>query len=146
MKRTGFVLAFVATVSMTVLPATPSFAAMPVTRSIANLQTTLADQAAAHVRSGDLAVLSPAQMTALARSNPNLHSKLLRASKAGTMPSLTPSEKRLVRSLSARNVDSVKAGAVWVPGWVIVVLVAIPVLLILWWLFMKPRPAVVARS
>jgi len=140
MKRTGFVLAFVAAVSMTVLPATPSFAAMPVTRTIANLQTGIAEQTVAH------AVLSPAQMAKLARSNPSLHSKLVRASKAGTMPSLTASEKRLVRSLSAQNVDAVKAGAVWVPGWVIVVLVAIPVLLILWWLFLKPKQAVVARS
>src|SRR5687767_13342653 len=60
MKRTGFALAFVAAIAMTVTPVAPSFAAAP------KQQTSTNQALAEHAGRGDVVVLSPAQMNELA--------------------------------------------------------------------------------
>lgn len=126
MKRIGFALAFVATIAMTVMPVAPSFAA-------AQKQQIPANQALAeHAARGDVVVLSPAQMNALAVSKPALHAKLAAAHQTGTVPKLTSSEKRHVAALTQSNINQIKAGdgGVWL---VVVVAVAVAVLLLFWW-------------
>jgi hypothetical protein len=117
------VLALLATVSMTALPVTPSLAA-------STPQTTTEQKMATYARKGDLAILSQAQMSVLAQSNPTLHAKLLKASQNGTVPKLNAAEKAQVRQLTAANIDAFRAGdpaTVW-----IIVAVSAVVLLLLW--------------
>lgn len=63
-----------------------------------------------HTRSGNLAVLTKQQMIEIGRTNPDLHARLVEASKAGTIPQLSWSERRLLRQLSLATVASIKAG------------------------------------
>jgi hypothetical protein len=123
MKRTGFALAFMATIAMTVVPVAPSFAAAPQDKAAA--QQALAD----HAQRGDVVVLSPAQMNQLAISKPALHAKLAAAHQSGKIPSLTASEKRTVTALTKQNIADIKAGDGG--AWIVVAVVAI-VVLFLW--------------
>jgi hypothetical protein len=115
-SRFGFVLTVLSALAMAVLPAMPSFAAQRAPVSATN--QTLAD----HAARGDIVVLSPEQMSALAFSNPALHAKLTATHNTGSVPKLTPAEKRIVTALTAQNMDAIKAG-VW-HAWVIVAIVA----------------------
>jgi len=123
MKRTGFALAFMATIAMTVMPVAPSFAAAPKQQMSAN--QALAESAAR----GDVVVLSPAQMNQLSVSNPALHAKLSAAHQSGAIPKFTQSEKRYVTMLTKQNIADIKAGDGG--AWVVVAVVAV-VLLLLW--------------
>lgn len=114
--RFGFVLTLLSAMAMTVLPAMPSFAGTRAPVSAAN--QALAD----HAARGDIVVLSQEQMGALALSNPALHAKLWTAHQNGTVPKLTPAEKRTVAALTAQNMDAIKAGHI-VHAWVIVAIV-----------------------
>lgn len=124
MRRTGFALALLSAIAMTVVPVAPSFAAAPKAQMSAN------EELAAHAVRGDVIVLSPTQMDELAVSNPALHSKLAAAHQAGTIPHLTKAEKRLVTAMTQQNVADIKAGSP-AAAWIIVAVVAV-VLLILW--------------
>ncbi|MBX6426716.1 MAG: hypothetical protein IRZ09_12435 [Variibacter sp.] len=115
MRRTSFALALLASVSMTIIPVAPSQAAAPARAATTN--ELVARQAA----NGNLVVLSQAQMSELARAHPRLHAKLAAAYAKGTVPTLTKAEKRLVRAMTAQNLDDIKAG---VEGWVVVAIVA----------------------
>lgn len=67
-------------------------------------------------------------MSQLAVSHRALHNKLLRP--ARTVPKLTVAEKKMVRTMTASNMDAFKAGdpaTVW-----IVVAITVVVLLLLW--------------
>jgi hypothetical protein len=126
MKRTGFALAFVAAIAMTVTPVAPSFAAAPKQQMSTN------QALAEHAARGDVVVLSPAQMNELAVSKPALHSKLAAAHRTGTVPKLTSSEKRYVAALTQSNISQIKAGdGVWIVVVVAAVLVAL--WLLFWW-------------
>jgi hypothetical protein len=126
MKRTGFALAFVAAIAMTVTPVAPSFAAAPKQQMSTN------QALAEHAARGDVVVLSPAQMNELAVSKPALHSKLAAAHRTGTVPKLTSSEKRYVAGLTQSNISQIKAGdGVWIVVVVAAVLVAL--WLLFWW-------------
>jgi hypothetical protein len=118
MRKTGFALALLSTIAMTVVPVTPSFAAAK--HRSAHHQA-LVD----HAARGDVIVLSPVQMDQLAASNPALHGKLAAAHRAGQVPSLTKSEKQLVNALTQQNMADIKAGAFPVVGWVIIAVVAL---------------------
>jgi hypothetical protein len=123
MRKMGLVLALLSTMSMTVLPVAPSFAAT-------SAPVSTEQKLAKYAKSGDLAVLSQAQMSRLAVSHPALHNKLLKASQNGTVPKLTAAEKKMVRTMTASNMDAFKAGdpaTVW-----IVVAITVVVLLLLW--------------
>jgi hypothetical protein len=122
MRKTGFALAMIATIAMTVVPVAPSFAAAPAPKSA---EQKFVD----HARRGDIAILSTAQMRAIAQSNPKLHAKLMRAYETSTVPRLTAAEKKYVRDVTQKNLATFKAGDG--SGWIIVAVVAI-VLLILW--------------
>lgn len=126
MQRTGFALALLATIAMTVVPVAPSFAAAPKQDRAAAQQALVK-----HAAKGDIIVLSPAQMNQLAASNPALHSKLATAHQAGKVPKLSPAEKRHVAALTQQNMAQIKAGDITTAGWVIIAVSAI-VLLLLW--------------
>ena len=114
MRKISFALALLASVSMTIIPVTPSQAASPARSAPAQ------ELVATHAANGNLAVLSPEQMDQLARTNPRLHAKLQTASVKGTVPKLSASEKQLVRKMTAQNMDQIRAG---VHGWAIVAIV-----------------------
>lgn len=149
MKKFGFVLAFVACMSFTLFPVLPAAAASSGSTP-AESQRVLVQ----HAARGDLVIVSPEQMQSLAQSNPRLHSKLERANRAGTIPQLTQSERRIVNAMTVDNLDRMKAG--WDPatGWIIVGVVAAILLVLLWQplicanfpgaLFCPPAVAVVA--
>lgn len=115
MRKVSFALALLATVSMTLIPVTPSYAA---SRARAETPSELVVKHASH---GNLAVLSQAQMAELARTHPRLHARLAAAAAKGTVPKLSKAERKLVRSMTAQNMNDIKAG---VDGWVIVAIVA----------------------
>lgn len=113
--RFAFVLSVLAATAMVVLPAAPAFAS--VERPAAASNQLIYD----HAVRGNVAVLSPEQMGALAVSNPKLHAKLVAAHQNGSVPKLTPAEKRTVKQLTAQNLDAIKAGWAW--GWTVVAIV-----------------------
>lgn len=125
MRKTGFALALLSALAMTVVPVAPSFAASKTDASAA--RQTISDYAAR----GDILVLSPAQMDQLATSNPVLHAKLAAAHEAGRVPHLTKSEKRIVQTMTQANMNDIKAGAWPAVTWIIIAVSAV-VLLILW--------------
>lgn len=145
MRKMGLVLALLSTVSMTVLPVAPSFAAAP--------QDSKQQQFIRHAERGDIVVLSPTQMSALEQSNPSLHAKLLAANKTGKVPHLTKAEKALVRSLTQQNMGDIKAG--WAAGWIVVAIVGGVLLVWLWqpvvcktftWAWFCPAPILVTKG
>jgi len=126
MQRTGFALAFLAAIAMTVMPVTPSFAASPKQDKAAAQQAL-----ATHAEQGDVIVLSPAQMEQLAVSNPALHAKLAAAQQTGQVPSLSPAEKRYVTALTQQNMDQIKAGDPSTAAWIIIGVSVVVLLLLL---------------
>jgi hypothetical protein len=122
MKKLGFVLALFAAFSMTVLPVAPSYAAAPK----ASAEQALAD----HAARGNIAVLSQAQLSALAASNPALYSKITTARDTGKVPHFTAAEKQTLRGMTAQNMDAFKAGDA---GLTIIIVVASVILLLLLW-------------
>jgi hypothetical protein len=115
MRKMSFALALLATVSMTFIPVAPSYAASR------DRATTANELVVKHAANGNLAVLSQAQMAQLARTHPSLHARLAKAAAKGTVPKLSKAEKRLVRTMTAQNMNDIKAG---VNGWVVVAIVA----------------------
>jgi hypothetical protein len=113
--RFAFVLSVVSALSMVVLPAMPAFAATQ--KPVSTSNQVLYD----HAIRGDVVVLSPEQMGALALANPKLHAKLVAAHQNGSVPKLTIAEKRTVKQLTAQNLDAIKAGWAW--GWTVVAIV-----------------------
>jgi hypothetical protein len=120
MRKIGQALALVACVSMTVVPVAPSFAATPAPKSAASAQQKLVD----HAARGEAIILSKAQLDRLATTNKALHAKILKAHQTGTVPNLTAAEKKMMRTMTAGNLDEFKAGhvgAVWIVVAVVVV-------------------------
>jgi hypothetical protein len=118
MKKMGLALALVACVSMTVVPVAPSFAAAPPAPKAAQQQ--LVD----HAARGEAIILSQAQLDRLATTNKALHAKIVKAHQTGSLPKLTASEKKMLRTMTAGNLDAFKAG--WDPAtvWIVVAVVA----------------------
>jgi hypothetical protein len=105
---------------MTVLPVAPSYAATPsAPKSAQAAKQSIVD----HARRGDVVILSQTQMNRLAATHPRLHAKLAAAHQAGKVPKLTAAEKKLVRTMTAGNLDAYKAG--WDPAtvWIVVAIV-----------------------
>jgi hypothetical protein len=125
MRKIGLVLAMISTLSMTVLPVVPTQAATPAPKA------TTQQQIAGYAARGDAYILSQGQMSQIATSNPALHAKLSKAYADNTIPKLTASEKRYVRSLTAQNLDEYKAG-ITTAGWIIIAAVIVVVALLLW--------------
>jgi hypothetical protein len=119
MRRTGFALALLSAIAMTVVPVAPSFASAKHDRAAA--RQAFVD----HAARGDVIVLSPTQMNELAVSNPGLHAKLDAAHQTGQVPSLTKSEKQVVNALTQRNMADIKAGAWPVAAWIIIAVVGL---------------------
>jgi hypothetical protein len=117
MRKSAFALALLAALSMTLAPISPSFAASP---AQANEQQRV-------MKSGNVAVLSHEQMNVLAVSNPALHAKVQAAYDAGKVPKLSKAERRHLVSLTAENMDAMKAGN---PAWVAIIIALAPVLIL----------------
>ena len=124
MRKIGFVLAVLSTMSMTVLPVAPSYAATAAPEQ--SVQQTIAN----HATRGEAVIISQAQMNELATSNPALHAKLSAAYQTGTLPKLNKSEKAMLQKVTAANLDSFKAGQT-AETWIIIAVVVV-VLLLLW--------------
>lgn len=99
MRKVGFALALMSTVSMTVVPSVPAFASNP--SSPTNRQT---------VQSPLVAAITTDQLGALAKSNPRLHKKIV-AYNSGSPILVTPSEGRTLRALNKQTLASVKGGS-----------------------------------
>lgn len=117
MKKLSFVIAMLAALSMVVTPVAPSFASEAGesgTSRFVEPQATkskqVRQQIAAHAQRGDAAILSKAQVDRLAATNPKLHAKLMKAYNAGTAPSLTPTEKKMLTAKTNANLEQYKAG------------------------------------
>lgn len=173
MKRISFALAVVAAVSMVVTPVAPSYGASlareartdavasapaPSTqRSNATAQAKAEHRQAiaAHAERGDAAILSKAQMDRLGTTHPKLHAKLMTAYTENKIPDLTATEKKLVDTMTAANLEEYKAGGL-VPvhglilggsslaagGWFVIGFIIIVLVLIL---LNTMNPGIVAR-
>jgi hypothetical protein len=124
MRKMGLALALVACVSMTVVPVAPSFAATPAPKSAQSAKQALAD----HAARGEAIILSKAQLDRLATTNKVLHAKIVKAHETGTVPKLTASEKKQMRTMTAGNLDEFKAGHVGTVWIVVAVVVAVLIL------------------
>jgi hypothetical protein len=100
----SFILAVIAAISTAVIPVAPSYAAA--SSSDRAPTATLMAQA----NQGNIAVLSQEQMSDLYRTRPQLHTKLMDAYYGGKQPTLTVEEKRLLQTITARNMKEFKAG------------------------------------
>jgi hypothetical protein len=129
MRKMGLALALLASVSMTVLPVAPSYAATPTTPKAAMTEKSAKQALVRHAERGEAAILSQAQLDRLAVTHKRLHAKIVAANQAGEVPKLTASEKKLLRTMTAQNMDAFKAG--WDPAtvWVIVAIVVVVLIL-----------------
>ena len=116
MKVLSLAVAMLAAVSMVVTPVAPSFARdwrRPLhAEGQAQSVTTKASRQkiAAHAARGEAAILSKAQMDRLAKSDPKLHARLMTAYNNGSVPSLTPKEKKMLTAMTQSNLESVQGG------------------------------------
>lgn len=114
MKRTSFVLAVLAALSMVITPVAPSYAAgmagEPAKASVSPEKQKIRQQIAAHAERGEAAILSKAQLDRLAVTNPKLHAKVMTAYHTNTIPQLTPSEKKTLQAATDKNLAAYKAG------------------------------------
>src|SRR5262249_30684779 len=117
MKKTGLALALAAILSMTVLPVAPSFAATPAPKSA---KMSIAD----HAARGEAVILSQAQLERLAPPNPTLPKKPAAPHAAGKVRKLSAAEKKMLRTMTAGNLDSFKAGVDPATVWIVVAIVA----------------------
>lgn len=138
MRKMGLALALLASVSMTVLPVAPSYAATPQAPKAATSPKAAKQALIGHAARGEAAILSQSQLDRLATTHPRLHAKIVAANKAGTVPKLTASEKKLLHVLTARNMDAFKAG--WDPATVWIVVAIVVAVLILFTPIFCPIP------
>jgi hypothetical protein len=124
MKKLSLALAVAAALSTVVVPIAPASAATAVARTASH------GALANHAERGNAIILSQTQLNGLARSNPQLHAKLMAAYRTNSIPQLSKGEKRTVQAITQKNMADYKAGhvAAWV--WVVIAL-AIVVLFIL---------------
>lgn len=114
MKKTSLVVAMLAAFSMVVTPVTPVKASEPGESGVSRFQVMTAAQPrekiAAHAQKGEAAILSKAQVDKIAKTNPQLHARLMAAYRSGTVPTLSASEKKMLVSLTHSNLEEYKAG------------------------------------
>jgi hypothetical protein len=116
MKKLNFAVAMIAAVSMVVTPVAPSFAQddsrfMPkVQESVVKGKQASREKIVAHAQRGEAAIVSKAQMDRIAKTNPKLHARLMAAYNAGTVPSLSVSEKKMLVATTNSNLEQYKAG------------------------------------
>jgi len=116
MKKLNFAVAMLAAASMVVTPVAPSFAMddsryLPkVQESVVKGKQTSRDKIIAHAQAGEAAIVSKAQMDRLAKTNPKLHARLMAAYNAGTVPSLSAAEKKMLVATTKSNLEQYKAG------------------------------------
>jgi hypothetical protein len=166
MKKLSFAVAMIAAVSLVVTPVAPAFAQkddsryLPAVQQAALTKSEARQKIVAHAERGEAAILSKAQVDQLARTNPKLHAKLMTAYNSGTVPSLTPAEKKMLVATTKSNLAQYKAAgdplslgagigvahaaAISALGWFVIGFIGLAVLLILlYWfapqLFRSPR-------
>jgi len=138
MKSLSFALALLAVVGIVVQPVAPAFALtadepvlstqlhgphLPhIQRDLvvgetldefilnAQMDRVTREKLADHAQLGEAAILSPAQMDDLARTHPQLRTKLMNAYRTTSIPKLTAPEKKLVAQMTAENLSAFKAG------------------------------------
>lgn len=117
MKVLSLAVAMLAAVSMVVTPVAPSFAQglddsryMPKVQAQSVTAKASRQKITAHAERGEAAILSKAQMDRLAKSDPKLHARLMTAYDNGSVPSLTPKEKKMLTAMTQSNLETYKAG------------------------------------
>ena len=106
MRKIGFVLALLSALSMTAAPAISATASSPAQTS---KQTKRATE--------KVAMLLPNQLDELARLDPALHDKVMKAKTSGKNLVVSPAEGAVLAALSQKAEDEISAGAV---DWLIV--------------------------
>jgi hypothetical protein len=151
MKKLNFAVAMVAAVSMVVTPVAPSFAQddsrfMPKVQEAVVSKTDARGKVMRHAERGEAAIVSKVQMDRIAKTNPKLHARLMAAYNAGTVPSLSASEKKMLVATTQANLEQYKAGlpapvyaagGVWLAAgaWLAIGLIGVAALLIFLYFF-----------
>lgn len=115
MKKLNFAVAMIAAVSMVVTPVAPSFAQddsrfMPKVQELVVSKADARGKVVRHAERGEAAIVSKAQMDRIAKINPKLHARLMAAYNAGTVPSLSAAEKKMLVATTKSNLQQYKAG------------------------------------
>src|SRR3954468_11574672 len=97
MKKLSLALAVAAALSTVVVPIAPASAATAVARTASH------GALANHAERGNAIILSQTQLNGLARSNPQLHAKLMAAYRTNSIPQLSKGEKRTVQAITQKN-------------------------------------------
>ena len=84
MRKIGLAFALLASVSMTVLPVAPGYAATSAPSKSATPPQSAKQALAKHAARGEAAIISKAQLDRLAVTHPRLHAKIVAANQAGT--------------------------------------------------------------
>lgn len=108
----GMMLAVLAAVSLALLPVTPALAAAPQAISAKMSNSAVRAKLVQHAKRGEAAILTKRQLDQLARTNPDLHKRLMAAYGTSTVPKVTAAEKRMLAGMSERNLGQFKAGSV----------------------------------
>ena len=142
--------AVLAAVSLVLSPVAPAFAANGIAPAAITHDRAKA-KIVRHAERGEAAILTKAQMDRLARTNPSLHRKVMVAYRTNTIPKVTAAEKRLLVRMSARNLESFKAGSVAVaaaagPPAIVVAFMLLVLLLIMLYFISGGRADVLGLS
>jgi len=106
----GMMLAVLAAVSLVVAPIAPALAATPEAVSASMSNSAVRAKLVQHAKRGEAAILTKRQIDKLARTNPDLHKRLMAAYGTGTVPKVTAAEKQMLAGMSERNLGNFKAG------------------------------------
>ena len=105
----GMMLAVLAAVSLVISPIAPALAAAPEAAARMSNSAVRA-KLVQHAKRGEAAILTKRQIDKLARTNPDLHKRLMAAYGTGTVPKVTPAERKMLAGMSEQNLGKFKAG------------------------------------
>jgi len=110
--KLGMMLAVLAAVSLVISPIAPALAATPEAVKATMSHSAVKAKIVQHAKRGEAAILTKRQVDQLARTNPNLHKRLMAAYRSNAVPKVTAAEKQMLAGMSERNLGKFKAGSV----------------------------------
>lgn len=114
--KLGMMLAVLAAASLVMAPVAPALAATPEAVAAQMSNATVRAKLVQHAKRGEAAILTKRQVDKLARTNPDLHKRLMAAYQTNSVPKITAAEKRMLAGMSEQNLGKFKAGTVVVAG------------------------------
>ena len=138
--KLGMMLAVLAAVSLVISPIAPALAAAPEAVAAKMSNSAVRAKLVQHAKRGEAAILTKRQVDRLARTNPDLHKRLMAAYRIGTVPKVTAAEKQMLAGMSERNLSKFKAGSpvvaagAAVPWFIVAFFIIILLLLTYYWL------------